>query len=743
MIARRHRGFHRTQERWNARLIFCIAVISLVSASSSTGSRIRSAEPPGTAQHHADFLPTNFSNENFSTSSYGNASSWPAPALAPSVPLPPLRTQGNWPTYEHDQARTGDSGAELTLSTSNASQLAQIWTNNTTAGIFGSLAVVNGTVYVGDYSGNESAYAAVSGTRLWTTLMAGGYGNYSWTGCGYKSPINSSNAIRGITATAAFWNGTIFVPADNNNLYAINAVNGSIIHGWPVNMTNNSNDSWKSYYPWGSALVYHGEVYIGTASGCDSPLVQGRLLEVNVSRAAIAHQVSMAPGKGSGGGVWSTPALEASTNTVWITTGNCNNGIGDTYACNDSLSRWTQAIIGLNATNVCQPVGGVCTSRGYWHINGTGDIDFGAGASVIRLANGTTMVWTENKAGYAYGFYADTLSSNGASIPAWSIPLSVPHGDISPAAYDGSTLYLGGLGNGSCSNGTIRAVNPGTGKQIWGMCSEGEIQAGLTVADGLLIDGTEWKSEFGGTLEVRSAATGVVLKSWNYSQAITGEPVVWDGRIYVGTGNLSTLCGDNTKAVCPRGHLYAYGLPVGGSNSTAVPYVGPGPQLFVYAFGNATGGMPTYNYTWSWGDGQVSYGRNPVGHLYANGRFVLVLTVTDGAGSASQTAWEVYQNYYSCGGGTLKFCFTSGVIPCVTVGSCFLSIAHPQPLVLLAVVVNGIGGLAWNWNFGDGSAPSTAARPTHTYASHGTYLITVTVTDQAQHQSTQQFQVQV
>ncbi|MEO3779414.1 ThuA domain-containing protein [Micromonospora sp. B11E3] len=38
------------------------------------------------------------------------------------------------------------------------------------------------------------------------------------------------------------------------------------------------------------------------------------------------------------------------------------------------------------------------------------------------------------------------------------------------------------------------------------------------------------------------------------------------------------------------------------------------------------------------------------------------------------------------------------------------------------------GGVAWEWNFGDGSAPSREANPTHTYADYGTYQATVKVT---------------
>ncbi|MEV0154087.1 ThuA domain-containing protein [Micromonospora sp. NPDC050686] len=39
-----------------------------------------------------------------------------------------------------------------------------------------------------------------------------------------------------------------------------------------------------------------------------------------------------------------------------------------------------------------------------------------------------------------------------------------------------------------------------------------------------------------------------------------------------------------------------------------------------------------------------------------------------------------------------------------------------------------VGGVAWEWNFGDGSAPSHEANPVHTYADYGTYQVTLKVT---------------
>ncbi|WP_329109497.1 ThuA domain-containing protein [Micromonospora sp. NBC_01699] len=55
------------------------------------------------------------------------------------------------------------------------------------------------------------------------------------------------------------------------------------------------------------------------------------------------------------------------------------------------------------------------------------------------------------------------------------------------------------------------------------------------------------------------------------------------------------------------------------------------------------------------------------------------------------------------------------------------SVAPSQPRTV-AFSAAKVGGVAWEWNFGDGSKVSTAAHPTHTYKRYGTFQATVKVT---------------
>ncbi len=660
---------------------------------------------------------------------------------SPPPPHPPPSTSENWPTYEQNQERTGVNPNEKSLSPLNATQLVQMWAAKTTAGIFGSAAVVNGSVYVGDFSGEEWGFSAATGTPLFSTPLGGVWSNRTFNSCSYPKSVD---AIRGITATATVWNGMVFVPEENNSLYALYATNGTLVNGWSVNLSSEDKNDSGGWYPFGSSLVYNGHVFIGTASGCDNPMVEGQLLQINITTHSIDHFISMAPGAHSGGAIWSTPTLEPSTSTVWVTTGNC-----PTVNCSLSTQNWTQAIVALNAQNVCQPHSSSCTSKGYWHLATGSDVDFGAGATLFSLSNGTKMVVAENKNGGAYAFYADNLKANGGNTPVWHVNVSVSHGDISPAAFDGTTLYFGGAGNSTlhngtyCANGTIRAVNPSNGSVRWDQCAKGSVMAGLTYANGLIIDGTSWADGYGGTLEVRNASTGVVLISWSFPQAITGEPVVSDGRIFFGTGNATVFCG---TPHCPPGHLYAYGIPLGSSSSMKPTYGGlaaPGYCGGVYSWGNATGGMPTYNFTWAWGSSYYSYTRDPF-HLYCAGQYYPSMTITDAAGENVTQMWSVLVNTYTCSNQTFPFCSITSALPCITFGAlkCFTG-PFVEPVTFGSRITWGLSGVTWDWNFGDGTAHSSALSPTHTYSSHGTYAVTVTVTNSEHVQYQQSFQVTV
>lgn len=119
-------------------------------------------------------------------------------------------------------------------------------------------------------------------------------------------------------------------------------------------------------------------------------------------------------------------------------------------------------------------------------------------------------------------------------------------------------------------------------------------------------------------------------------------------------------------------------------------------------------------WSWGFGDGNTSTAQNP-SHTYATeGTYAVSLSVTDNEGATGSTS----QN--------------------VTVTS---SAPNEPPNADFNYTTDGLTAsftdgsedadgtiVSWSWSFGDGNA-STAQNPSHNYATDGTYIVSLTVTD--------------
>ncbi|MCI4346584.1 MAG: PQQ-binding-like beta-propeller repeat protein, partial [Thermoplasmata archaeon] len=240
--------------------------------------------------------------------------------------------------YDQNPSRTGAQALERTLSPANASFLQPIWSSpyKVSGPIAGSVAVANGTAFFGSWNGNVSALN-VSGTApslAWPTSFQTASHPMNWiennTPMGCFDPANS-----GVTSTPAIWNNLVVVGTGDPRhatgktylgygwVVAIN-VSGSNPGKplWETNLSVTNTGFWRGTYVWSSPVVYKGNVYIGLASGCDQPLVQGQLYELSGSTGSVLHTFNVVNTGQTGGGILSSPSIDARNNTVWFTTGN-------------------------------------------------------------------------------------------------------------------------------------------------------------------------------------------------------------------------------------------------------------------------------------------------------------------------------------------------------------------------------------------------------------------------------------
>ncbi len=136
-------------------------------------------------------------------------------------------------------------------------------------------------------------------------------------------------------------NGVVYVGGGGPYFYALNASTGAVL--WQVYTGDNSQAG--AHYNWSSPLIVGNYAYIGIASNCDNPLVQGQLLQVAISGAQqgqIVNTYNFVPNGQVGGGIWTSPTYDPATNTIFVSTG--------TLA--DYTQTQSQAIVSLNATNL-------------------------------------------------------------------------------------------------------------------------------------------------------------------------------------------------------------------------------------------------------------------------------------------------------------------------------------------------------------------------------------------------------
>lgn len=253
--------------------------------------------------------------------------------------------------------------------------------------------------------------------------------------------------------------------------------------------------------------------------------MQGAVLQVSLSGQAVTNTFDVVPNGQQGGAIWSTPAYDAATNKVFVTTGSVE-GVSQ-----DNQQPYAQAIVALDGTSLA-----LLDSWQLPEAQDQGDDDFGATPTLFTNSTGDQLIGCANKNGTFYSLNRNNLDAG----PVWQVSLA-PNGNpgtISAAAFDGTTVYA--VGDGT----DVYALEPATGNIVWQQPVCNTVLAPLAAANGLLVVGD------GDTLEVRATSTGNILFSsqisMNANVTLSAPPSIANGFIYEGTGD---------------GTLYAFGLP--------------------------------------------------------------------------------------------------------------------------------------------------------------------------------------
>jgi outer membrane protein assembly factor BamB len=503
------------------------------------------------------------------------------PLTAPPAILPP---GADWPTYQGSILRDAVPQHEVLINQSNVGTLRQLWEDNDSgAGYESESIVANGVVYEGSINGYEYAINSLTGGVIWSTYL----------GQDSVDPACGSTPF-GIISSPTVSGGTIVLYGGDSRFYDLNTANGHIL--WSVPWGNDS----QGYFGFGSPLVYNGYAYVGVASRCDFPLVPGGLIQISLATHEVVRFFNTTSDGALGDSIWSTPSLNISSNTLFVTTG-VPNGTG----ANPLPRGIGEAIVELNATTLKMlrawkvPVPQLVV-----------DSDFGSTPVLFTPSNGHAMVAAANKNGWVYAWYQSNLTL------AWKQNISLPY-LVSNLAWSGSHLYvMGGVTKiGTMTyNSSVRELNPLTGAVIWrdgfnvkhsGYSSPLWVNAALIVAENQ-------------SVHILNAYDGATIAVLNVSGNIEAPPTISRGELYVGTG---------------FGHLYAFDLGMT-VNATALPLSGGPAPLTENFTATVAGGLPQYTYLWDFGDGGTSALADPSHVFLTAGTYDVLLTVTDLAGTS-------------------------------------------------------------------------------------------------------------
>jgi polyvinyl alcohol dehydrogenase (cytochrome) len=488
-----------------------------------------------------------------------------------------------WGMYGGNPARTFEAACDSPINPLTVPTLLPAWPPfKTTGTVTASPVVVDGKLFVGDWSGAMYAIDTEQGTPAWKP-----YQTTPAPGAAF-GPIVSSAAVADVAIGTETRRLVIF--GAGPRVYALDANTGS--------PSTEPTEVWVSDFGQlvedpgepdpteveSSPVVWNDRVYVGMdthdrpasavgdckgATGaipCTGGLLvldaaTGKLLwkfdpELGVVIGANGVPLTTPPADRphSGcGGIWGSPTLDATAGIVYFGTANCQSNNPDAWN-----TPHAEAITALDAN----------TGTVIWtfqpHVpENHADWDFGATPNLFTDASGRKVLGAGNKDGSYYALDAAT------GAPIWSPPhvaYGDPFGDDfaiggfigSPAVshFDdgaGEKVYVvGGTAIGppigeEGIKGYYHAINAADGKNPWADPVTGEIPTGgiggPSYAASATVNGVVFSGALDNLFKAYEAGSGALIWAMPLLGPISSGPAIVGDTVYVGSGTSSSdLC---------------------------------------------------------------------------------------------------------------------------------------------------------------------------------------------------------
>jgi polyvinyl alcohol dehydrogenase (cytochrome) len=416
--------------------------------------------------------------------------------------------------FMNNLARNGATG-EARLSPNAVRDLTTRLKVLTGGPIASSAAIVDGIAYVGSWDGNEYSIDLATGAIRWKIFLG--------------QTINEKcfPSTLGVTSSAAVVDGVVYVGGGNTFWYALEAATGKVL--WRVATGDNAPTMEGGHYNWSSPLIWGGAAYIGIASACDNPSIRGQLLRVDLKTHKVTATLQVVAEGQRGGGIWTSPAVDPATKTIFVTT-------GETTVPGQPVA---QSMVALDATTLAV--------RSRWQVPAkeavAADSDWGTSPILFSDASGRDLVAGGNKNGTLYAF----VRSDVAAGPIWRTKIAksgqcavCAEGTVSSMTFGQGLLFAAGGATtiaGTDYKGSVRALDPATGKPVWEKGFPDPVIAALAYDNGFVVVAV------GPTLAILGATDGELLFSAPAAVGTFSAPSISGGEIVLGLldGNVWVL----------------------------------------------------------------------------------------------------------------------------------------------------------------------------------------------------------
>jgi len=426
----------------------------------------------------------------------------PSLSLLPTAlsPTPTALKGTDWPTYHHDNARTGYLANEP-----DPKRLIPAWTAKLDHAVYAEPLVIGERVIVATEGDSLYSLDARTGQVQWRTTI------------GQPVPLSALNCggtidLIGITGTPVYdpVSGLVFAVAEvtgpRHLLVGVDVNTGKIRVHRLVDVP--AMDPPRIYLQRPALALSHGMVYIafgGIADDCGQ--YHGTIVASRTDgrESLLSYQV---PTRDSGG-IWepSGPAIDQE-GQVYVATGN-----EDHISGNWDLSN---AVLRLSPTLHLED----SFAPAEWRVQDTGDQDLGSMGPAL-LPGG--LVFIAGKSGFGYLLHAGALGGIGGQVAVVRVCNGVAQGGTATV---GSQIFV------PCFDGLRRVLDPSGTKLVL------DWQASEQIKFPPIVGGhTLYSLDYGGILYALDIDTGLVRAklSLGFTVPHFATPTLSQGRIFVGT----------------------------------------------------------------------------------------------------------------------------------------------------------------------------------------------------------------